>query len=106
MVLVLEPNADDQFLPEVWALYAVGTLWLILRFGVRIRTVGFYSLQLDDAFAFIVLICWTIICVGIDYTYHSGTSLDFPPAVVAKFDQEHIETLIFGNKVYLVTWYA
>lgn len=53
-------NHDAMLKSEVWAWYGVGITWLLLRLFVRIRTLGLFHLQLDDFFAFLVLVTWTI----------------------------------------------
>lgn len=57
---------DPSLKPEVWTWYGIGLLWLLLRFFVRIRTLGLSHLQLDDFFAFWVLVTWTIMYVMTD----------------------------------------
>lgn len=57
--------ATRQFLPEVWAHYGIGVSILALRFAVRFRTVGFRGFQMDDLFAFIVLIMYTCDAVAV-----------------------------------------
>lgn len=52
-------STTRQFLPEVWTHYGIGVSILALRFAVRFKTVGFRGLQMDDLFAFIVLIMYT-----------------------------------------------
>lgn len=45
-----------QFLFELWGLYALGTIILLTRFAVRIKTVGWRGLRGDDFFSFLVMI--------------------------------------------------
>lgn len=96
---------DREALLEVWGLYAVGTFSLFLRCVVRIRMLGLFGLQLEDAFAFVVLVCWTIICVS-NPMMHDGTAMDFTPAETADFDWVHIRKLEHGSKVYLALWHV
>ncbi|KAF2711881.1 hypothetical protein K504DRAFT_374326, partial [Pleomassaria siparia CBS 279.74] len=95
-----------EFLPEIWFLYAVGTFWLILRFFVRIRTRGLCGLEPDDAFSFLVLICWTNMCVGIQITYYTGAAVDYTPEDMVDFTQSHLEQVEYGTKLYFMTMYA
>lgn len=41
-------------------LYAIGVAILVMRFAVRLKAVGIRGLQGDDAFAFLVLVMYTI----------------------------------------------
>lgn len=54
-----------QFLQEVWILYGIGTLILVLRHVIRARSVGFKGLQGDDYFAMLVLALYTIDAVTV-----------------------------------------
>jgi hypothetical protein len=45
---------------EVWALYGLGMIILLLRFAVRIRTVGIRGFQGDDFFALLVIAFYTM----------------------------------------------
>ena len=102
----MAPARDDEFLPEVWGLYSVGTLWIILRFAVRIRTDGIKGLRLDDGFAFIALFAWTYTCAIIQITYYTGTNAGFTAAEVALFDRRKFDAVEYGSKLFLGAWYA
>jgi len=103
---IMAPARDSEFLPEVWGLYSLGTLWLVLRFAVRIRTDGIRGLRLDDALAFIALMAWTYTAAIIDTTYHTGTNTDFELAEIAKLDQKKYDGVVYGSKLFLGSWYA
>lgn len=102
----MAPARDDEFLPEVWGLYSVGTLWLLLRFAVRLRTDGIRGLRLDDGLAFVALGTWTFTCAIIHITYYTGTNTDFTPAEIATFDQAKTDEVVLGSKLFLGTWYS
>jgi hypothetical protein len=46
--------ADDSFLIECWTWYSLGCLIILLRYAVRLRTVGFRGFEGDDYIAFLV----------------------------------------------------
>ena len=102
----MAPARDDEFLPEVWGLYSLSTVWLVLRYVVRIRVDGIKGLRLDDALACVVLFAWTYTCAVIQITYYTGTSLDFTPKEVATFDQKRFAEVEYGSKLFLGSWYA
>ncbi|KAJ4422770.1 hypothetical protein N0V82_002549 [Gnomoniopsis sp. IMI 355080] len=97
---------DPSLKPEVWTWYGIGVLWLLLRFFVRIRTLGLLHLQLDDFFAFWVLVTWTIIVVGIHLTTEVGTNVDYTEAEIDTFSDEDIEQVEWASKLFLLTFYA
>jgi hypothetical protein len=102
----MAPVRDNGFLPEVWSLYSVATLWIVLRFAVRLRTHGVKGLRLDDGLAFIALLAWTYTCAIIQITYYTGTNTDFSPAEVAMFDKAKFDEVGYGSKLFLGSWYA
>ena len=102
----MAPAHDPMFLREVWALYGIGTLWLVLRFAVGLRTSGFKGLRLDDGFALIALAAWTFTCVVIQITYYTGTTLDFRAEEKATFDARKYAEVVYGSKLFLGSWYA
>lgn len=54
----------------------------MLRFAVRLRTVGLRELQIDDGFVFLAVMYWTIIIVGIHVTYFTATTIDYSASEV------------------------
>ncbi|KAF5845467.1 hypothetical protein GGP41_003118 [Bipolaris sorokiniana] len=102
----MAPARDDKFLLEVWSLYSVGALWLLLRFAVRLRTVGVMGLQLDDGFAFVTLIAWTYTCAVTEIMYHTGTNTDYSAAEIALFNEDKFAEVEFSSKLFLGSWYA
>lgn len=53
-------NRVSQFLREAWALYSIGTIILLSRFGIRIKTVGWRGMQGDDFFSACVLVFYAM----------------------------------------------
>lgn len=102
----MAPVLDESFLPEIWALYSVGVLWVVLRFSVRMRTVGYRGLQVDDGFAFFSIVCWTTIVLGIHITYFTGTNVDFSATEVWDLTEHQAERASYGSKLYIITLYA
>ncbi|KAJ4982898.1 hypothetical protein SVAN01_11600 [Stagonosporopsis vannaccii] len=101
----MAPARDDEFLPEVWALYSLGALWILLRFAVRLRIDGLKGFKLDDGLALVALFAWTYTCAVTEVTYYTGTNLDFTPAEVAEFDQAKFKQVEYGSKLFLGSWY-
>lgn len=97
---------DDEFLPELWSLYAVGALCILLRFAVRLRIAGFPGLRLDDGLALVALATWTYTCTVTHITYYTGTNVGFTPAEVALFDERQFERVKYGSKLFLAGWYT
>ncbi|PSN64939.1 hypothetical protein BS50DRAFT_644848 [Corynespora cassiicola Philippines] len=95
-----------EFLIEVWVLYAIGVLWLLLRLAVRLRTVGILALQLDDAFTLLVLASWTVNCVGIHITYYTGSAIGFVPSEDSRTRAYQLARAEYGAKLYFTTWYT
>jgi hypothetical protein len=102
----MAPARDSEFLPEVWGLYSIGALWLVLRFVVLLRTVGIMGLRLDDGFALVALTAWTYTCAITEIMYYTGTNSDFSVAEVALFDDAKFAEVEYGSKLFLGSWYA
>ncbi|KAF1930457.1 uncharacterized protein M421DRAFT_418776 [Didymella exigua CBS 183.55] len=102
----MAPARDSEFLPEVWGLYSLGTIWILLRFAIRLRTDGISGLRLDDALAVIALMAWTYTCTIIQITYYTGTNTDFTATEIEKFDQMKYDQVVYGSKLFLGSWYA
>lgn len=102
----MAPVKDRRFLPEIWALYSIGVLWVMLRFAVRLRTVGLRGLRVDDGFAFFAVLCWTIIIVGIHVTYSTATNIDYSASEVWDLTEHQVEMASLGSKLYIITLYA
>jgi hypothetical protein len=103
---ILTMKAKNMFLSETWTLFGIGTFWILLRFIVRIRTVGISGLQGDDGFAFSALICWIIIASGIHITSFTGTAVGYAPHEVDDLSPAKLADAVYGSKVYFLTWYA
>ena len=54
-----------QFLEEAWSLYGIGITVLFLRFAIRLRTVGVWGFRGDDAFAFLLIVFFTLDAVTV-----------------------------------------
>lgn len=76
---------EIQFLREEWTLYGVGAAVLLLRFAIRIKTVGFKGFQGDDYMSILVLALFTmdaatvhIICKSSIRKHACSTATDAP----------------------------
>lgn len=105
-VFNMATTGDDDFLPEVWGLYALGSLYIVLRFAVRLRADGWKGFRLDDAFAIIALLAWTYTCAIIHITHYTGTIIDFTVAELVTFDQSKFDQVEYGSKLFLGSWYS
>ncbi|KXL43633.1 hypothetical protein M433DRAFT_43595, partial [Acidomyces richmondensis BFW] len=97
---------DPEFLKEVWGLFGVGCLVLVLRFIVRLRTVGIRKFEGDDYLVILVLLCYTADAVTVTLTYLNGSNVDYTPEALKKLDPQENEQVIFGSKMQLFAWYT
>ena len=102
----MAPTVDKHFLPEIWVLFTLGTLWVVMRFIVRIRTFGICGLRLDDAFAAVAVVCWAVIIAGINCTYYTSTNIDWKPEEVWALSPHKVKEVEWGSKFYIITLYA
>lgn len=67
---------DASYLEEVWALFGVGVLILVVRLLVRLRTVGLRQFQGDEYMAFVVLGCYTADAVTVTLVHYTQPEND------------------------------
>ncbi|CAK3763670.1 hypothetical protein AC578_9605 [Lecanosticta acicola] len=94
------------YLHEVWAWFAIGSLVLCLRSAVRLRTVGWRRLQLDDYMAIAVWLCFLCDCVTITMVYKFGSNLDWARRDLAKLEPCQIKQIQIGSRMQLLAWYT
>lgn len=87
-------------------MFGVGATVLIVRFLVRLRTVGIRNFQGDDYLAIVVLICYLGDALIVSFTYWLGTNSDFTPDQLATFDDEQIRRITIGSRLELTAWYT
>ncbi|PVH99720.1 hypothetical protein DM02DRAFT_528465, partial [Periconia macrospinosa] len=95
------------FLPEIYSLYGVGMIVLCLRFVVRLRTVGFYGLQLDDLFAFLVMIISPPSIATAHFVYLKGSNVEASVFQTERaLTQDEIYQYTVGSKLQFMAWYT
>ncbi|KAI1849431.1 hypothetical protein JX266_004926 [Neoarthrinium moseri] len=100
-------EVDQSFINEVWILYAVGVVILVLRFVVRIKAVGLGGLQGDDYFSVLVLGLFTVDAAMVDLVYYAGTNVEASAVLETRtLTDDEIAEYTFGSKMELVAWYS
>ncbi|KZL68578.1 cation diffusion facilitator 1 protein, partial [Colletotrichum incanum] len=97
---------DDSYLPEVWAWYAIGVFIILLRFAVRIRTVGIRGFRGDDYLALPYLALYSINVYVVQITYYTGGNIDITADVVPRLSEHDVEVLELGSKLEFISWYS
>ncbi|KAL4727780.1 hypothetical protein ACLX1H_004469 [Fusarium chlamydosporum] len=103
------PQIEDKpsFLFELWGLYALGTIILLTRFAVRIKTVGWRGLRGDDFFSFLVMIFYAADAITVHLIYYLGTNIEAGVAArTHELTRAEIREYELGSKFQLVAWYA
>ncbi|KAK1722269.1 uncharacterized protein BDZ83DRAFT_432771 [Colletotrichum acutatum] len=128
---MLEPSPnvhlekDDSYLPEVWAWYAIGVFIILLRFAVRIRTVGIRGFRGDDYLALPVsywkststkidhdidalqyLVLYSINVYVVQICYYTGANIDITPDAVPSLSDHDAAVLQLGSKLEFMSWYT
>lgn len=152
--IMLEPSPnvhlekDDSYLPEVWvssslffsgllsthpelmgiawqAWYAIGVFIILLRFAVRIRTVGIRGFRGDDYLALPVsywknispktgldidtlqyLVLYSINVYVVQICYYTGANIDITPDAVPSLSDHDVAVLQLGSKLEFMSWYT
>ncbi|KFA51413.1 hypothetical protein S40293_03220 [Stachybotrys chartarum IBT 40293] len=97
---------DNSYLPEVWALYAIGVIVILARIGVRLRTVGIGGFQGDDYLVFLCLTLYTINAIIVQITYYTGGNIDVSASQVLTLPDRDVEILEYGSKLEYASWYT
>ncbi|OLN86443.1 hypothetical protein CCHL11_06373 [Colletotrichum chlorophyti] len=102
----LHLEQDDTYLPEVWAWYGIGVFFILLRYAVRIRTVGARGFRGDDFLALPYLVLYTINVYVVQVTYYTGANIDITADIVPKLSDHDVEILELGSKLEFISWYT
>jgi hypothetical protein len=97
---------DGSYLPELWALYGIGVVVILLRWAVRIRTVGIKGFQGDDYLSILYLAFYTANIVIVQVTYYSGGNIDVTADQVKTLPQSDIDCLRYGSILEFASWYT
>ncbi|KAH7311444.1 hypothetical protein B0I35DRAFT_514219 [Stachybotrys elegans] len=98
---------DDSFLTEVWVLYGIGMAILFLRLGVRLKTVGIRGLQLEDLFAFLVMIMYTCDAATVHLVYLMGSNVEAAVFQTQRtLTPDDIRQFTDGSKLQITAWYS
>ena len=115
---------DPSFMKEVWGLYGVGVFVILLRIGVRIKSVGFRGFQGDDYMVVAVLACKQSLyshcdtqpliitrlysgccnCHALLSVWHQRRLS--PRRILAAMSKSDQANIIFGSKMQLLAWYT
>lgn len=95
---------DPIFLREIWGLFIAGTIVLLLRLVVRLRTVGFRGLQGDDYFAVGGLITYACATIAVRCVYFLGTNQDFTTEYMASLTPTQQDKIALGSKLEMLGW--
>ncbi|KAL3424667.1 hypothetical protein PVAG01_03948 [Phlyctema vagabunda] len=98
---------DPEFLLEVWVLFAIGVAVVLLRFAVRIKTIGFKGFQGDDFMTILVLAFFTMDAVTVHIIYFTGTNVEAAALQLTReLMADEIATFELGSKEQLAAWYS
>lgn len=97
---------DPTYLHESWILYGVGVFIIVVRFLIRIRTVGIKNFQGDDYLSLVVLACYTSDAVAVKEIQFHGSNVDWSKdEMLAMTDQER-RWITHGSKLQFLCWYT
>ncbi|KAH8678508.1 hypothetical protein BX600DRAFT_431782 [Xylariales sp. PMI_506] len=97
---------DVSFVREIWTLYAVGMVILILRLFVRFKTVGLYGFQGDDYLALVLIGLHTIDTTLVHIIHFTGTNVEATQFEKTQpLTSDDIAQFVYGSKAELVAWY-
>lgn len=89
---------------ECFAEYAIGTCFLLLRLFARIRMGGVCSLQLDDAFAVMAIIFFTLQTAIIYLLGVFGNNIGLNAVTAMQVPDSQVPRLELGSKLAFMNW--
>ncbi|KAH6690273.1 hypothetical protein F5X68DRAFT_68579 [Plectosphaerella plurivora] len=102
----VELETDSTYLPEVWSLYAIGVIVILVRIAVRLRTVGVRGFHGDDYLVFFCLAFYTANAVIVQVTYYTGANIDVTPEETLAITDTDEAILEYGSKLEFASWYT
>jgi hypothetical protein len=89
---------------ELWGEFAVGALFICLRFFARIKVVGVTNLQLEDLFMLIALLAYTAVTIMIHLITVYGSTIGQTPESVYLLPKEMVANFVVGQKLTFADW--
>ncbi|KAK2054081.1 hypothetical protein LY76DRAFT_465759, partial [Colletotrichum caudatum] len=86
--------------------YAIGVFVILLRYAVRIRTVGVAGFRGDDYLALLYLALYTVNVYVVQVTYYTGGNIDITADVVPNLSDHDVQVLELGSKLEFLSWYT
>ena len=97
---------DPTYLQESWILYGIGVFVILLRWIVRIRTVGLKNFQGDDYLSLVVLACYTSDAVAVKIIQRHGSNVDWTEKEMRAMTDQGRGWIAHGSKLQFVCWYT
>lgn len=102
----VELEKSPGYLAEIWSLYTLGVVVILLRWAVRLRTVTFRGFQWDDYLAGVYLMLLTLNIAIAHITYHTGGNIDVTPAQALALSNSDRLILRYGSRLEFISWYS
>ncbi|KAF5859899.1 hypothetical protein ETB97_002258 [Aspergillus alliaceus] len=96
---------DNNWIPELWALYSIGAVVLLSRIVLRCWVYGFSDLAAEDYVSYLIPVFYTVSAAGCYLVYTNGHKGDFTQAEINALTYEETRRVIFGTKWELVLTY-
>lgn len=76
----------------------------VLRFAVRLRTVGVRGFQGDDIMSVLILLCYTVDAIATTVCYLEGTNVDYTAEMLSTLTADQLRHVVLGSKMELLAW--
>ncbi|KAK7951090.1 uncharacterized protein PG986_006818 [Apiospora aurea] len=94
----------EAYLKELWAEYAVGNAFLLLRLVSRYKTVGLRGFALDDYFTGLAMAVWAVYTACAFYALTMPSNVGLTPETAAAVPSDQYATYERGGQVIFVSW--
>ncbi|KAF1847796.1 uncharacterized protein K460DRAFT_352877 [Cucurbitaria berberidis CBS 394.84] len=96
----------EAALIETWSLFAVGSIFIMLRVFSRLRMVGISGFCADDYMVFFAWACYAVMTVAAHIVAGTGDTSYLTPEQLRSMTPEQVVLRQNGTKWFMVGWYT
>ncbi|KAE8356256.1 hypothetical protein BDV28DRAFT_127282 [Aspergillus coremiiformis] len=89
---------------ETFTEYSIGMCFLLVRLYARVKHLGIRGLQLEDAFATLAMVFWTMLTPIIHVLGTIGANVGLNDQTAMQVPDNRIPTLVLGSKLTFLSW--
>ncbi|KAE8146585.1 hypothetical protein BDV25DRAFT_48283 [Aspergillus avenaceus] len=96
--------AADSLTIETFTEFAIGMCFLTVRLYARIKYLGIQGLQIEDAFAVLAMVFWTMMTIIIHLLGIFGNNIGLNYETAMQVPESKVPDLVLGSKLAFMNW--